>query len=153
MPMFGRVRHSVDFEAVLAAPARARSAHFAAHFLCGRPDPPRRRSPTVEETRLSTGDPEDCAQAVDDRSRPLPAGWWLGLVVPKRHARKATTRNLLRRLMRGAFDQHRPRLAPGIWLLRLRMPFDARRYRSAAPALLRQEARSELDGLLKRASL
>jgi len=35
----------------------------------------------------------------------------------------------------------------------LRMPFDARRYRSAAPALLRQEARSELDGLLKRASL
>ena len=151
--MFGRVRRPADFEAMLATPAKARSAHFTAHFLSGRPSLPRRRTAKLSEVGLSTGDAEVCAQAVDDRSTPAPAAWWLGLVVPKRHARKATTRNLLRRLMRGVFEQHRPLLAHGMWLLRLRAPFDPRQFKSAAPAVLRQQARLELDGLLKRVSL
>lgn len=72
--------------------------------------------------------------------------------MPKRHARKATTRNLLRREMRGAMQRHYGGLASGMWLLRLCRPFDPQRFRSAAPALLRGAARAELEGLLKRAS-
>ena len=70
--------------------------------------------------------------------------WWLGLVVPKRHARRAATRSLLKRQMRAHAAQFRSRLPAGQWLIRLRAPFDARLYPSAASAQLRDAAGSEL---------
>ena len=81
-----------------------------------------------------------------------PTRWWFGVVVPKRHARKAATRNLLRRQIRGAMARHHAQLARGMWLVRLRAPFDPRRFKSAASAELRSAARTELDGLLTRAA-
>ena len=89
---------------------------------------------------------------MDDQSTLAPAGWWFGVVVPKRHARKATTRNLLRRQIRHAMTRHHARLAHGIWLVRLRAPFQPGDFRSAASAALRSVARDELDGLLMRAA-
>ena len=73
-------------------------------------------------------------------------------MVPKRHARKATTRNLLRRQMRGALARHHARLPRGMWLLRLRAPFDPQSYKAAASAALRAAARAELEALLARAA-
>jgi ribonuclease P protein component len=70
--------------------------------------------------------------------------WWLGLVVPKRHAKRAVTRSLIKRQMRAQADAHRERLPPGQWVLRLRAPFDPRRFSSAASSLLRETAREEL---------
>jgi len=72
--------------------------------------------------------------------------------VAKRYARKATTRNLLRRQMRDAMRRHHASLDCGMWLLRLSRPFDPHRFRSAAPTLLRDAARAELEGLLRRAA-
>lgn len=77
---------------------------------------------------------------------------WFGAVVPKRHARKAVTRNLLRRQIRAALDRHHPVLPHGLWLVRLRAPFDPRQYRSAGPDGLRVAARDELNLLLTRAA-
>jgi ribonuclease P protein component len=79
---------------------------------------------------------------VDNSVRP--GQWWLGLVVPKRHARRSVTRNLIKRQMRAHADQHRDRLAPGQWVIRLRAPFDPRRFTSAASAQLNAAARDEL---------
>ncbi len=76
---------------------------------------------------------------------------WLGALVPKRHARRAVTRNCLKRQMRSAFERHRPRLPAGLWLIRLRSPFAPERYVSARSAALAQAARAELDTLLTRA--
>ncbi len=73
---------------------------------------------------------------------------WVGVLVPKRHARRAVTRSLLKREMRAGVARRAPRLAPGLWLVRLRAPFDAAVYPSAASAALRQAARAELDHLL-----
>jgi ribonuclease P protein component len=89
---------------------------------------------------------------VDEPSPEGPAQCWFGAVVPKRHARKATTRNLLRRQIRAAMDRHHQSLAHGLWLVRLRAPFDAAQYRSAGSMRLRDAARTELDGLLTRAT-
>jgi ribonuclease P protein component len=89
---------------------------------------------------------------VDDHSIRASTTWWFGVVVPKRHARKATTRNLLRRQIRGAMARHHALLARGMWLVRLRAPFDPRRFKSASSAELRSAARIELDGLLTRAA-
>lgn len=79
-------------------------------------------------------------------------GRWLGLVVPKRHARRSVTRNLLKRQMRALMQQHAQALAPGLWVLRLKAPFDRQQFVSAASQALRHAAHDELDLLLQRAS-
>lgn len=87
-----------------------------------------------------------------------PDGWWLGLVVPKRHARRAVTRSLLKRQMRARMADAVARTQPpaglpaGLWVLRLKSPFDKARFASAASAALREAARSELALLLQRAA-
>lgn len=91
---------------------------------------------------------DDCpAQAAEA----LPAGHWLGLVVPKRHAKRSVTRSLLKRQMRSLMQQHALALAPGLWVLRLKAPFDRQLFGSAASAPLRQAVRSELQTLFERA--
>jgi ribonuclease P protein component len=89
-------------------------------------------------------------------------------VVPKRHAKRAVTRSLLKRQVRGAFERCAHLLPAGIWLVRLRAPFVSGvkggvhsavkggakgkeagvLFVSAASAALVQAARSELDSLL-----
>jgi ribonuclease P protein component len=150
--MLGRLLRSADFESVLATPVKARSAHFAAHHLLRRPGERRGLIAGTRGSDLSTGDPSYFPQAVDDLREPAPRGRWLGVIVPKRYARRATTRNLLRRQIRDAMTRHQASLAHGIWLVRLRAPFDPRSFESAAPAVLRRAARAELDSLMSRAA-
>lgn len=71
-----------------------------------------------------------------------------GLVVPKRHARRAVTRNLVKRLGREAMREHADRMPPGLWLLRLRAGFAAGQYVSARSAALLQALRGELHRLM-----
>ena len=68
--------------------------------------------------------------------------------MPKRHARRAVTRNLLKRQLRSAFERHAAGLPAGLWLVRLRQPFAVADFPSAASAALARAVRSELDGLL-----
>ncbi len=77
-------------------------------------------------------------------------GCWLGLVVPKRHARRSVTRNLLKRQMREVVAECAHALPAGLWVLRLKSPFDPRQFRSAASPALRSAARAELRQLLAR---
>lgn len=60
------------------------------------------------------------------------------------------TRNLLKRQARAAFVRHAERLPRGLWLLRLRQPFSAELYPSAASEALARAVRAELDQLLAR---
>ncbi len=75
---------------------------------------------------------------------------WIGCVVPKRHARRAVTRSLLKRQIRSAMQRHAPVLPAGLWLVRLRAPFVVTEFVSARSAALAAAARHELDGLLRR---
>lgn len=145
--MLGRLLHSADFQRALATPMRSRSAHFAVHHLGSAPTAAGRPAIHPVSTELSTSDAPGCPVPVDDS----PGGHWLGSVVPKRHARRSVTRNLLRRQIRSVMSQHLPRLPQGIWLVRLRAPFGREQFPSAASEALRQVARTELDQLLQRA--
>jgi ribonuclease P protein component len=78
---------------------------------------------------------------------------WVGAVVPKRHAKRAVTRSLLKRQIYAAAERHRERLAPGLWIVRLRSPFDRAQFASAASDVLRRGARAELEALLEAARL
>ena len=75
----------------------------------------------------------------------------LGSVVPKRHARRSVTRSLIKRQIRAAVGRHAERLAAGCWVVRLKAPFEAARWPSAASQSLRDNARAELDAILQRA--
>jgi ribonuclease P protein component len=81
-----------------------------------------------------------------------PAGVWLGAVVPKRHARRSVTRSLLKRQIRAAVAGQADALTSGLWVVRLRAPFDRSRFVSAASDDLKQVARAELDGLMLEAA-
>jgi ribonuclease P protein component len=69
---------------------------------------------------------------------------WAGAVVPKRHARRAVTRNLLKRQIRSAFARYESGLPGGLWLVRLRRPLPAVEFASAASDRLRDVTRAEL---------
>jgi ribonuclease P protein component len=145
--MIGRLVQSADFERALAVPARSRSTHFALHYVAAGPMAPRRPRKTAESGELSTTPAPGCPQAVDD----LFADHWIGCVVPKRHARRAVTRSLLKRQIRAALHRHAARLPPGQWLVRLRSPFAAAKFVSARSVALACAAREELELLLARA--
>ena len=77
---------------------------------------------------------------------------WLGLVVPKRHAKRSVTRSLLKRQIRASFGRHAAGLPGGLWLVRLRAGFAVAEFVSAGSVALARAARAELDGLLDRAA-
>lgn len=77
----------------------------------------------------------------------------MGCVVPKRHAKRAVTRNLLKRQIRAVFGELAGRLAPGLWLVRLKAPFSPTEFISARSPRLAAAARSELQQLLTRAAV
>ena len=91
-------------------------------------------------------------EPVDDLLAQTPAGLWLGAVVPKRHARRAVTRTLLKRQIRSVVDARAGALLDGLWVVRLRAPFDKARFPSAASDALRLCAREELELLLSAAA-
>jgi ribonuclease P protein component len=75
----------------------------------------------------------------------------LGAVVPKRHARRAVTRSLLKRQIRVCLTSRAEACPqawpPGIWVVRLRAPFDRAQFPSAGSGALRSAARAELDAV------
>jgi ribonuclease P protein component len=153
--MVGRILRSADFQRVLATPPRSRSAHFAAHHVAACPSLPAKPCAKAAVQELSTGVALSCPPAVDDVPAKLPElrpeGHWLGMVVPKKHARRAVTRNLIKRQMRALMDSVGDGLPAGLWVLRLKAPFDRQVFASPASAQLLQAARDELQLLLQRA--
>lgn len=143
--MIGRLVRSVDFEQVLRTPPRARSAHFALHHLQRAPSRPGQGGKSSPPAELSTANVATEPVPVDDVR-----GAWLGTVVPKRHARRAVTRTLLKRQMRAAAERHG--LAAGLWVIRLRAPFERETFASAASEPLRCCSADELALLLSRAA-
>jgi ribonuclease P protein component len=148
--VIGRLLRSADFERVLSTRTRASSTHFAVHHLADRPSRPHKPAAADE---LSTDAAPFPVEAVDDFLAPAPTSLWLGAVVPKRHARRAVTRTLLKRQIRSAVDARAGGLLGGLWVVRLRAPFDKARFPSAASDALRRCARAELELLLSAAAL
>lgn len=143
----------------MARPWLAKTAHFAVHHL------PPLGPDAINAPRkggLSSVSEPPAHQPVDNSfenpvdklvDTPLQAAW-AGYVLPKRHARRAVTRNLLRRQMRQVLlDQQSGLhgLPTGVWVLRLRQGFDRVAFPSAASEPLRRTARAELITLVGRA--
>ena len=57
------------------------------------------------------------------------------------------TRSLLKRQIYAAGGRHAASLSHGLWIVRLRAPFDRTRFKSAASTALSMVARAELETL------
>ena len=144
--MLGHLVHKADFERLLSTRSRTRSAHFALHHVNAGPSAPAKRRSRTRTAELSTEAGQLASQAVDDS----PTSVWFGCVVPKRHAKRAVTRNLIRRQIREAFGRHEPRLPRGLWMLRLVAAFDPVQFVSARSDALAAAAGEEIDTLMAR---
>ena len=150
---------SADFVRVLRVRTQASSVHFAVHHLATGPSvsrpPPSRAIKALACVDLSTGASE-FALTPPVEPPAVPAGdevlsasaIWFGAVVPKRHAKRSVTRSLLKRQIRNVLARHGETLACGLWVVRLRAPFDRKVFTSAASDQLKCAAREELDLLL-----
>lgn len=162
--MIGRLLRSADFVRVLRTRTQASSVHFAVHHLADRPSRPAKyiaalaqsEAGSVPGGKLSTATSVSETGPVDDltvapESDALDTeltGVWLGAVVPKRHARRSVTRTLLKRQIRSVVTGQSGVLGHGLWVVRLRAPFDRIKYPSAASDELKHAARAELEQLL-----
>lgn len=163
---------SADFQRALGTRPLARTAHFFLHALyrADHLDPVRgvrasAKQVPAPQPAAADGSPELSTRSCDGASLPVddwaPDGsvaWRLGLVLPKKQARRSVTRSLLRHQAREAFRRHAPKVqAAGRhgaevegWVLRLRAPFDRQQFPSAASEALSAAVRQELDELWSR---
>jgi ribonuclease P protein component len=123
-----RLRTRAQFQAVLATRPIARTPHFAWHRLDFAMDPPAPAGAAVPH-----------------------GGAWLGALAPKRWARRAVRRNLIRRQIHALGDGC-DALADSASVIRLRAAFVHAAFPSASSDALKRAVRAELVELLARKS-
>lgn len=108
---------------MLDGPIRARSAHFSLHGL-------QLPAAQVEITGLFAG-----------------SDVWIGAMVPKRWARRAVTRNTIKRQIYAVSRASLAQSKPAAYVVRLRSGLDPARFFSASSMALKQAMRTELLSL------
>ena len=121
-----RLRTRAQFQALLAHRPVARTAHFALHRL-----------------------PVPATDGAEAALFGAPGQAWLGAMVPKRWARRAVTRNTIRRQIY-AVGADRLAALPGARLVRQHAVFSLAQFPSATSAALQGAVRAELLELLAR---
>ncbi|VTU40371.1 ribonuclease P protein component [Variovorax sp. PBL-E5] len=121
-----RLKTRAQFQAVLAGATVARTAHFALH-------------------RCALEAPPGAAPLFDAQDV------WLGAMVPKRWARRAVTRNAIKRQIYAMAAASESALPHAAHVVRLRSGFDRKEFVSAVSDKLKTAVRVELQQLLERA--
>jgi ribonuclease P protein component len=143
MAIVQRLKTRPQFQAALAGGTVSRTAHFALHRL-NLPKPSNRASAAAEHH----GPAPSPEQALFDLS-----GVWLGAMVPKRWARRAVTRNAIKRQIYNVSERFGERLPVAAHVVRLRTAFDRKFFISASSDQLKLAVRLELEQLFERAAL
>ncbi len=127
------------FEQGLSSRPLARSAHFSLHHVS--PMKLHLSTGAIQPVHESVDNPEEgCANTVE---RSL-----LGMVVPKRHAARAVTRNAIKRQIRQVAQEQAKHLGPGAWIVRLKAPVAQKRQGPATSSALKTMVREEVLSLL-----
>jgi ribonuclease P protein component len=141
----------VQFEAVMAqGRTTSRTEHFALHAVSLDAPSPKKSGPSTEppatEGRSSvqpTGPgPERSAALFAVRTEP-----WLGVIVPKRWAKRAVTRNAIKRQIYTVSQDFEAQLPVAAHVVRLRAGFDRKVFLSATSDALKKAVRLELQQL------
>jgi len=120
-----RLKSRQQFQVVMTGAPVAKTPHFALH---------------------STG----LGHAPDARLLFPVADTWLGVLLPKRWARRAVTRNAIRRQIYETARAMAPGLPQAALVVRLRSEFSRKQFLSATSDVLKRAVRAELELLLGR---
>lgn len=123
-----RLKTRSQFQAVLAGERVASTTHFVLH----RNVLPDMCRPATGD-RPSSSDTHRCADAV-----------WLGAMVPKRWAKRAVTRNAIKRQIYSVSSEVDFDLPGAAHVVRLRAVFDRKQFVSASSDQLKAQVRQEL---------
>ena len=122
----------------------ARTAHFALHRLVLAAEAP--------GITAAPSEPGDQPDKVVPQALFAFEATWLGAMVPKRWARRAVTRNAIKRQIYNVATGFEPGLLQAAHVVRLRVAFDRKQFVSASSDLLKQAVRAELLQLFERAT-
>jgi ribonuclease P protein component len=128
-----RLKTQPQFQALLACKPLARTEHFVMH---------RMDLPMSSELVGPLVAP--------DQPFARGGGLWVGAMVPKRWARRAVTRNLIKRQIYSIATQQLDPSGNAAYLVRLRTAYDRVQFRSAASDALRTAVRQEIEQLFAR---
>lgn len=134
-----RLKTRAQFQAVLAGRPVSRTPHFALHQLS---------LPAAGGAVVSATGPVPPLFA---QPAALPLQPWLGAMVPKRWARRAVTRNAIKRQIHAVSADFQARLPLAAHVVRLRAGFERSQFVSASSVLLKRAVRQELQQLFERA--
>jgi ribonuclease P protein component len=126
-----RLKTRAQFQAALGGTTVSKTAHFALHCCAVTPTSPDLVAPTLFPV---------CSV-------------WLGGMVPKRWAKRAVTRNTIKRQIYSVGAEFAATLEVRAHLVRLRTGFDRGHYVSATSEALKAAVREELFQLFKRAQV
>jgi ribonuclease P protein component len=170
-PEVQRLKTRAQFEAVMAGSTVSRTVHFALHRTPLDTPPVSAgiapTGPASEELspQAPTG-PGSAGPATDSRLSIAPAGResarpkplfavreaWIGALVPKRWAKRAVTRNAIKRQIYNVSKEMEPQLPAAAHVVRLRAGFDRDEYVSASSQALKRAVRGELQELFAKAA-
>ncbi|CAK7021553.1 ribonuclease P protein component [Saezia sanguinis] len=128
-----RLQTHAQFEAVLQQSVSISNFYFVLHHGA---------------SKLSTEPQQEKLQSVDNL---FFQGSRLGLIIPKRWAKRAVTRSLVKRQCRAQFALAAADLPAGDWIIRLRRSLDSGQWNSASSPALKQHVRQEIQHLLAQA--
>ena len=140
----------------MAGTTVSRTAHFALHRL-GLDVPPATLASTPEPAGPACGDilpVVGAGRPAFAQAKPLFAVQeaWMGALVPKRWARRAVTRNAIKRQIYSVSLDFEPQLPAAAHVVRLRAGFDRTQFASASSDALKRAVRGELQQLFARAA-
>jgi ribonuclease P protein component len=135
-----RLQTRTQFQAVLAGAIIAKTTHFALH----------RNSLDARPVQAESGGPADAASSAISAKSLFPVqDTWLGAMVPKRWAKRAVTRNAIKRqiyTVSADFSHQYPQAA---FVVRLRRDFSRKEFISASSEPLKQAVRAEVLALMQ----
>ena len=144
-----RLKTRPQFQAAMAGGTVSRTAHFALHRLAL--DASSTAMASQAAAVAPTG-PGSLPHTQGPQALFVVPGVWLGAMVPKRWARRAVTRNAIKRQIFAVAALNATRLPPAAHVVRLRSAFDRKQFVSARSEALCQAVRAELLQLFERSS-
>ena len=124
-----RLKQWSEFQAVMAASTVARTPHFVLHQW-------------QDADKASTGPGFEKTPALFAEGVLI-----LGALTPKRWAKRAVTRNLIKRQIYSVATSFGAQLRPTAYVVRLRTGFDNKHFVSASSLALKQAVKTELTQL------
>jgi ribonuclease P protein component len=154
-PEVQRLKTRAQFEAVMAGTTVSRTAHFALHRA------PLDTPPALATGSGSAGPASEESPPITTAAGPESPGYkplfavrdaWVGALVPKRWAKRAVTRNAIKRQIYTVSKAIEPPLPLAAHVVRLRASFDRAEFISASSPALKRAVRGELQELFARAA-